>query len=83
MSANRNSLCRVTLREIKGTGLVLERGEEEEAFFKEVCKHIDMVDCTYSDADRRTYFFADPVPEDRVTKFLDLYNAFGRKLWNN
>lgn len=81
MSANRNSFSAISIREIKGLGLVLERGEEEEVFFQEISSQPNLVDCTYSSSTRRSYFFANPVAEDRIQKFLDAYNAFGKKLW--
>ena len=80
MSVTLNNLCRMSVRNIKGLGLVLERGEEEEVFYQEVMGQPDLVDCTFTGTGRRTYFFALGTPEARMQRFIDTYNEFGKKL---
>lgn len=80
MSVTLNNLCKMSVRNIKGLGLVLERGEEEEVFFQEVMEQPDLVDCTYTGTGRRTYFFALGASEARMQRFINAYNNFGKRL---
>jgi len=66
---------------IPGLSLVLERGPEEDVFYQMVtAHHIECFDCSISGHTKRQYFFAEDCPEEKILKFLALYDEFGKSL---